>query len=542
MSAVEMTANIQRLQDFRTRYSYSDSCLAAANYIRDRFVALGPGLMDPFTFNGYQPLQRGRREAGRAAENRLRARLIATADRRAGADDSGRHRGGAERRGSWPLPEATTATSPGAGSRLTGSKHYVRRHVMPQNDDVRGVFNLDMIAYVHPQYPEWDANWYGDNPVSGALAQHVGQCVQDYTTCVLHLAIEANPRSGSDQYWFAVHGYPAVFDIDARMWSAPDWNPNYHSANDRLSTLDVPYATEMARGAVAALAELAVPGAGTAILAPAPALAGWSLAVGPNPFGAAVAFDVGAETAAVRVMDAAGRVVSELAGSGRLVWRGRDAGGRALPAGVYFYTVAGGGQERAGGDAVDAGGRSTSSPAMAIEPVTDIPSTSAGTAPARGSRLAAVGRLTSPRRDGTPSLLMDEWAGAGRPHQLRDPRRHGVHRARQPVRRRLRPPAPDASSFGRIRSSPAIRGGWAIADLEVASRSTPHRLRPTPTGTRCCPGARRRLRAAMPRLPVMIHTGTSFPGAHQVRRSDGDRRRGSRYRSPIIAHGAARHG
>ena len=355
-----MTANIQRLQDFRSRYSYGDSILAAASWVRDRFAALGLQVwMDPFTFNGYNLFNVVAEKPGTARPEEIyiiggHYDSIANPPTDApGADDnaSGTSAVLEAARVLAPLPfEATIRFIAFGGEEqgLTGSKHYVEQHVIPQNEDLRGVINLDMIAFVHPQYPEWDANWYGDAPVSGALAQHVGQCIQDYTTCVLHLAVEATPRYGSDHYWFAQHGYPAVFDIDARMWGAPDWNPNYHSANDRLATLDLPYATEMARGAVAALAELAVPAAATAVLDPVAAPAGWSIAVGPNPFRAGVAFDVGAEMAAVRVMDVAGRVVSELSGSGRLVWRGRDAGGRALPAGVYFYTVAGGGRAVSG--------------------------------------------------------------------------------------------------------------------------------------------------------------------------------------------------
>jgi hypothetical protein len=221
---------------------------------------------------------------------------------------------------------------------------------MPLNEDVRAVINLDMIAYVHPSYPMWDANWYADAPVSGPLSELVVQSVADYTTCLPYLVLEPEPTYGSDHYWFATHGYPAVFDIDAQFPSAPDWDPFYHSPNDLLSTLDVDYATEMARGAVATLATLAVPTPVTPVLEPTPAAAGSEvlLAVGPNPFRSWTTFEVGAAPAEVRVIDPAGRLVRVLAGSGRLTWTGSDAAGKALPAGVYFYTVQRGDQVSSG--------------------------------------------------------------------------------------------------------------------------------------------------------------------------------------------------
>jgi hypothetical protein len=361
MSPAQVSASIQRLQDFRTRYSYSDSCRAAGYYIRDRFQALGlQTMLDPFTLNNDTVNNIIGEKAGGERPDEIYI-ICGHYDSISnqpwndapGADDnaSGTAAVLEAARVLAPIPfEATIRFIAFGGEEqgLVGSRHYVEQHVIPEHEDLRGVINLDMVAFVHPDYPEWDANWYGDLSASGDLAQLVGQCVQEYTTCVLHLTLEPDPVYGSDHYWFADYGYPAVFDIDAQLWSAPDWNPYYHSVNDRLSTLNVPYATEMARGAVAALATLAVPQQGTAVIEPLITSASIPLAVGPNPFQSAATFEVGAERVGVRVMDASGRLVSEFAGSGRLVWAGRDAAGRTLPAGVYFYTVRTGSKELSG--------------------------------------------------------------------------------------------------------------------------------------------------------------------------------------------------
>ena len=116
---------------------------------------------------------------------------------------------------------------------------------------------------------------------------------------------------------------------------APDWNPNYHTPQDRLETLDLAYATEMARGGAAALAELAVPI--EAVAAAGTPVATAVCRLGPNPFRDSVTFEIGSGLGGVRIVDVAWREVARLGGYERLTWRGEDQEGRAVPPGVYFY-------------------------------------------------------------------------------------------------------------------------------------------------------------------------------------------------------------
>jgi flagellar basal-body rod modification protein FlgD len=76
------------------------------------------------------------------------------------------------------------------------------------------------------------------------------------------------------------------------------------------------------------------------------ALAGRSVTLdGTGPVGLPVTLDAPAAGLTVEVLDAEGRRVRELAvgarsaGTHTVTWDGRDAGGRALPAGTYFYRV-----------------------------------------------------------------------------------------------------------------------------------------------------------------------------------------------------------
>lgn len=66
----------------------------------------------------------------------------------------------------------------------------------------------------------------------------------------------------------------------------------------------------------------------------------------PNPFTARTAFGFGAPATGrveILVHDASGRMVTCLSGGSRgvLVWDGRDARGRPLPSGIYYYQVRG---------------------------------------------------------------------------------------------------------------------------------------------------------------------------------------------------------
>ena len=120
-----------------------------------------------------------------------------------------------------------------------------------------------MIAYVDdPPNDTWDINIYGDDD-SYDLALFLADMVDQHSTAVPFTINTGFEQWGSDHYYFAVHGYSAVFAIDAQLWGAPDWTPYYHSDGDTLGTLTMSYATEVVKASIAALAALAGPfGAG----------------------------------------------------------------------------------------------------------------------------------------------------------------------------------------------------------------------------------------------------------------------------------------
>ncbi len=362
MSASGISATIQRLEDFGTRVSSTDSCLAAANYLAARFAALGLAVeLYPFPLGDITACNVIAEKPGIVRPEEIYI-LSGHYDSMSGLPLTDAPGADDDASGTAAVLECARVLAPvscaatirfiafsGEEQGLIGSRHYVENRVIPLNEDVRGVVNLDMIAFVHPYYPEWDANWYTDSTVSAALAQHVGDCVAVYTDCALHLVVQGTPTYGSDHLWFALNGYPAVFDIDAQFRTAPDWNYNYHTPNDRLVTLDLDYATEMARGALAAVAELAEPQTPGAVTSGEGSAPGPIVRVGPNPSGGSVTFDLGAGAMSVRIVDAGGRVVATLAGHAWVTWSGRGAGGDQTPPGVYFYAIDSGTQALASG-------------------------------------------------------------------------------------------------------------------------------------------------------------------------------------------------
>jgi hypothetical protein len=64
----------------------------------------------------------------------------------------------------------------------------------------------------------------------------------------------------------------------------------------------------------------------------------------PNPFQDRVRFALPATgRACLTIADPAGRIVCTVSGSGRFEFDGLDRSGKSLPAGVYFWRVAGAG-------------------------------------------------------------------------------------------------------------------------------------------------------------------------------------------------------
>jgi hypothetical protein len=143
-------------------------------------------------------------------------------------------------------------------------------------------------------------------------------------------------RSDHVPFWDA--GYPAIEFFD----TYGDRNPNYHTPNDHLSTLNLIFCRGVTQ---VALAMAVLPGVAEAQPLPDPSLA---LAIYPNPAESSARLRselVRSGPMRLSVIDASGRLCRTIAsgslpaGAHEWVWDGRDGAGRSLAAGVYWIRL-----------------------------------------------------------------------------------------------------------------------------------------------------------------------------------------------------------
>jgi hypothetical protein len=144
--------------------------------------------------------------------------------------------------------------------------YYYAADVAAAGEDIIGVLNFDMIAWDAKYGPDIDlhSNAPGTVDDSDALADLVAAVIDVYDLDLIPQIVENGTRF-SDHSRFWDRGYAAILGIEdyynaAEVAAEPrDWNTNYHTINDRLSTLNLTYFREYARAAIAAFIHLAKP-------------------------------------------------------------------------------------------------------------------------------------------------------------------------------------------------------------------------------------------------------------------------------------------
>lgn len=129
---------------------------------------------------------------------------------------------------------------------LRGSASYAQR-ARAANRDIRAMLNYDMIGNRNQAQTDRDVYvvWY---PGSEALANLHLNAGQSYTT--LTPMLTTSYRSGSDSWSFYQQNYQSVFLIER------DFSPYYHTPNDLLQYLDMPYCADIVRAGLATLLTL----------------------------------------------------------------------------------------------------------------------------------------------------------------------------------------------------------------------------------------------------------------------------------------------
>lgn len=264
VSGAAIDADVQRLQDFGTRFCRSDSGWAAAEWVRTRILATG---CDSVTFHvwdpGYAPnvvaVLRGWREPETMVLIGGHYDSIASGAQSApGADDNGS--------GTALVLEAARVLSAHRFERtlvfiafggeelgLYGSEAYAAA-AAARGDHIAAMINADMVGYLAP----------GDVPDLDVIADHASTWLRDVAKGAGARYVRDLPvidgrlpgGASSDHASFWAHGFPAV-----QLWEDDSYSPFLHTSSDvvGLSYCSGELAQGFARLAVAMAAELAVP-------------------------------------------------------------------------------------------------------------------------------------------------------------------------------------------------------------------------------------------------------------------------------------------
>jgi len=136
---------------------------------------------------------------------------------------------------------------------LYGSKYYAAQ-AYSASEDIVGVINMDMIG--------WDSNsnnrveiYYfnptGKETLMSALLTKLTDVNANYSLG-LTVSKSSSASKNSDHYYFLAYGYPAFLMIEEMN----DFNPYYHTSEDKYSYIDLDYYEKCAKLGILTLAEL----------------------------------------------------------------------------------------------------------------------------------------------------------------------------------------------------------------------------------------------------------------------------------------------
>ena len=353
VSEANLRQTILDLQAFRTRYSTNPRCDSAAQYLHQRFSALGLDSVgyDNYRYQGYNLKNVDALYRGRVRPESL---VIACGHFDSYSNQPQTSAPGADDDASGVAAALEIArvlrTAPfrrtlrylafsGEEQWMKGSTHWVDSVAVPRGLRIDGVYNLDMIGFTAS---DTSLLYVTPNNASRSLAVLAESANAQYGIG-LHVANYWDEDAAGDHTPFWDRGFKAVFVIEDSEWGI--WNgsnPHYHTTHDTLGNLRMSLVTRATRLALACLATLAGPIAGNAVeeqTAPGLLAGGRGLRVVPNPLrdGCTMSAPWLADEERWSIYDATGRLVKTgTFEKGRAFWDGRDRSGRSAGSGVYF--------------------------------------------------------------------------------------------------------------------------------------------------------------------------------------------------------------
>jgi hypothetical protein len=253
-------AKMQRLQDFRSRSAYTDSCRSAEQYLFDYMNELG---LDSVVFDSCSSQGIAMRNIIGTRLGRVNPRKIFIICGHMDSESPGRDTlaPGANDNASGTAMalevarviarenlEATVKLIAFTGEEigLVGSRHYAQL-MRSRNADIIGVLNFDMIAWPGDSF---GVDIYADSS-SLSLARFEDRMAEMYT--MLGHSVISKLIPDSDHTAFYEQGFSAILSIE-KNWL----HDNVHTPGDTLGRLSMPMAAEVAKMGVASLATLAI--------------------------------------------------------------------------------------------------------------------------------------------------------------------------------------------------------------------------------------------------------------------------------------------
>jgi len=260
LDPVYLAARTQALTGISSRYSLSTNFVNATNHVVAQYAGLGlPTELDPFVVQGRTVNNVLSEIPGLLHPDDIYI-LAAHYDTHLeypGADDNGSGTAttlAIAKVFAQHLPLSTIRFVNFAAEEegLVGSNHYVSDLLARKDHDrIRGVINMDMVAYENRTDGKIDVLLEGRSRLSQRLMDDLAASAVDYTA--LEPAFISYNPFGSDHIPFLNKNIPTLLTIE----NEDGLNPNYHTAQDTYATLNGTLHREISKMNLAALAKMA---------------------------------------------------------------------------------------------------------------------------------------------------------------------------------------------------------------------------------------------------------------------------------------------
>ncbi|MEE9555384.1 MAG: M20/M25/M40 family metallo-hydrolase, partial [candidate division Zixibacteria bacterium] len=254
VSADSVEAYIQRLQDFQTRYTCTDSFWAAGDWVAAKFESWGYDNVYFEEFDSPFSCATSRNVVAEKTGDVYPERYVIV----------GGHYDAVVYDGGDPNVYAPGADDNASGTALTleiarvladtpfrktvrfiafgaeeqglyGSWHHATES-LNRGDDIELMINADMIGNVEDSYLNFGVNC---NETGEPYGQVLADLAEEHTTLIPE--IHVGSFSGSDHYPFDQSGFRTVYSDEG------DFSPNWHMQTDVIENVDVNYASDIVR-------------------------------------------------------------------------------------------------------------------------------------------------------------------------------------------------------------------------------------------------------------------------------------------------------